>query len=173
MSTTSRCETQQASTAYSMDSTARLYLERAENELELARIIFTITENDDLKAVFHVSKTRTFYSAVITHSYYCIFYATKAYLFTKGIKTAAPEEHRKAYGSFKHLVTEGIVDRELLAHYETVLFQASELLSIFKTEKRKRGDFTYQRLSQANRAPAEQSTTHAAYFFKHLYALCA
>lgn len=53
-----------------MDSNIKLYIERAENELELAKIIFTLTENQSIQQdVFHVDKTKTFYSSVISHSY--------------------------------------------------------------------------------------------------------
>lgn len=155
-----------------MDSTTKLYMERAENELALARIVFVLTDQPAIqKTVFHLDKTQTFYSAVITHSYYCIFYAAKAYLITKGIKTSAPEEHRKVYEAFKELVQNGTVGKELLEHYETVMSQAETLLGILKKEKRKRGDFTYQLISQANKEPAQQSTKHADIFFKHLYTI--
>ena len=86
-----------------MDST--LYLERAENELELAKIVFKITDEKDIQEnVFSIKQPLTFFSAVISHSYYCIFYAAKAYLIQKGVKTAPPEEHRKTYDGFKKLL---------------------------------------------------------------------
>ena len=37
----------------------------------------------------------TYYSAVIAHSYYSIFYGAKAYLAKKGVEVSAPEEHKK------------------------------------------------------------------------------
>jgi len=79
-----------------MDSNIKLLLERAENELDLAKVIFTTTEDKSIQTgVFHLSKIQTFYSSVISHSYYCIFYSAKAYLLMKGIKTEAPEVHKK------------------------------------------------------------------------------
>ncbi|MCX6706588.1 MAG: hypothetical protein NT001_00390 [Candidatus Woesearchaeota archaeon] len=51
---------------------SKLYLERAQNEFELARIIIQITGDEKMqKEVFKVSSPLTFYSAVISHSYYC------------------------------------------------------------------------------------------------------
>jgi len=151
----------------------KLYLERAENELELAKIIFRITEDKKLQEeTFHVDQALTFYSAVITHSYYCIFYAAKAYLLKHGIKTSAPEEHKKTYLELKKLVEKGVVDMELLKLYEKIMIRADTLLGIFKIEKKKRGEFTYQKLPQANKAPANESLNNAKTFFKNIYGMC-
>ncbi|MFT4309657.1 MAG: hypothetical protein ACMXYL_04170 [Candidatus Woesearchaeota archaeon] len=82
-----------------------LYLERAENELELAKIVFRISYDNRLKEdLFGLSHNFTFYSAVISHGYYSIFYTAKAYLMSKGIKTESPEEHRKTYEEFRKFV---------------------------------------------------------------------
>lgn len=127
---------------------SKLYLERAQNEFELARIIIQITGDEKMqKEVFKVSSPLTFYSAVISHSYYCIFYSAKAYLLKKGITVSSPEEHRKTYEAFKELVDKGELDVELLMLYEKVLVKADKLLGIFKIEKKKRGEFTYQKLA--------------------------
>ena len=157
-----------------MDSSTKLLLERAENELELAKIIFTVTENKDIQTdIFHIDKAQTFYSAVISHSYYCIFYSAKAYLSTKGIKTDAPEVHKKTFDAFKTFVHEGVLSVELLKIYEELLIRAETLLGIFRIEKKKRGEFTYQRLSQANREPAQESLDHARTFFSNIYQICS
>ncbi len=96
-----------------------LYLERAENELELAKVIFTITNEKNIQEnIFGLKQPLTFFSAVISHSYYSIFYAAKSYLLTKGIKTDSPEEHKKTFEEFKKLVEKGIIDVELLKIYE-------------------------------------------------------
>ncbi len=151
----------------------RLYLDRAENELELAKMIFLITEDEALqKERFHIEKPLTFYSSVISHSYYCIFYSAKAYLLKDNIKTKPPEEHRKTFEEFRRLVENGIVGAELLRLYESVMLKADCLVEIFRQEKNKRGVFTYQKLAQANKEPAEESLSHAKKFFKNLYALC-
>lgn len=72
-----------------------LLLQRAENELELAKIIFRIRDDRQIQEdVFAIEQPLTFYSAVISHSYYCIFYAAKAYLIKKSIKT---EPSKKAH----------------------------------------------------------------------------
>lgn len=153
-----------------MNST--LYLEKAENELELANIILRITNNKEIQEnVFLVRQPLTFYSAIITHSYYCIFYSTKAYLITKGIKTKPPEEHKKTLLELKKLVKLGIIDKALLDIYEETLIKAESLLKIYTKEKKKRGEFTYQKLSQANKEPAEASLKNARIFFKNMYNL--
>lgn len=155
-----------------MDSLVKLYLERAENELQLARVIFEVTENKKLQRdVFHLDMDFSFFSGVITHSYYAIFYSAKAYLLSKGIKVRAPYEHKKAFDAFKKLVSDGVVDVELLKLYETMVIRAGALLGLFKIEKRKRGHFTYQRLPQANKEPAKESIGNSATFFKHMFGL--
>ena len=149
-----------------------LYLERSENELELAKIISRISDDTELrKDVFNLGSNFTFYSAVISHSYYSIFYAAKAYLMSKGIKIESPEEHRKTYDEFKSLVNEGILDVELLRIYEQVIIRADTLLEIFLIEKKKRGSFTYQKIAQANKDPAKNSLDNARIFFRNIYNL--
>ena len=152
---------------------SRLYLERSQNEFELAKIIMQITGDEKMqKETFSVDNPLTFYSAVISHAYYCIFYSAKAYLLKKGIKINAPEEHRKTYEAFKELTDKGELDVELLKFYEKMLVKADTLLGIFRIEKKKRGDFTYQKLAQANKEPAKESLEHAKEFFRHVYNLC-
>ena len=116
-----------------MDSDTKLYLERAQNELKLADIIMQISVNKDIQMkIPDIDKPDTYFSSVISHSYYSIFYTAKAYLIIKGIITKVPEEHKKTYNEFKKLVSQGIVDGELLRLYEEVLVKAEELLGIFK-----------------------------------------
>ena len=156
-----------------MDSDTKLYLERAGNELKLAEIIMQMSINKDLQTkIPTIDKPDTYFSSVISHAYYSIFYTAKAYLIMKGIITKAPEEHKKTYDEFKRLVSQGIVDKELLRLYEEVLVKAEELLGIFKIEKKKRGEFTYQRIAQANLEPAKESLENAKTFLKNIYDLC-
>ena len=151
-----------------MDS--RLYMHRAENEIKLAGIIFTISENQKLqREVFHIKDQETYYSAVISHSYYCMFYAAKAYLAKKGIETESPEEHKKTYEEFAKFVGRGIIDGELLNIYKKIMVRADTLLLIFRKEKKKRGDFTYQKLPQANKEPARESIENAKTFFRNIF----
>lgn len=130
--------------------------------------------SDDKEMQISLFKTEgdTYYSAVISHAYYSIFYAAKAYLLTKGVKTEAPEEHKKTFEEFSILAGKGVIDVELLKLYEKMLVKAETLLSMFKLEKRKRGKFTYRTLPQANRDPAKESIENAQTFFKHIYNLC-
>jgi uncharacterized protein (UPF0332 family) len=154
-----------------MASEHKLYIERAQNELLLADIIFQLSAKPALQKEFHIEKSETFYSAVISHAYFSIFYAAKAYLAEKGIATKSPDEHRKTFDRFKELVEGGIIDVELLRIYEAIIIKADTLLGIFAQEKSKRGKFTYRTLPQANHAPAQESLEHARTFFRHIYNL--
>ena len=154
-----------------MDS--KLYIHRAENEIKLAGIIFAISKEPNIQQeTFKVNDPETYYSAVIAHCYYSIFYSTKAYLTKKGIEISAPEEHKKAFAEFKTFVETGELDVELLKIYQEALVRAEYLLGIFKKEKKKRGKFTYRTMPQANKEPAKESIDHAKIFFKHVYRLC-
>ncbi len=77
--------------------------------------------------------------------------------------------HKKTLEAFeKYLVNTGKLDTELLKIYQKMVVQADALLDIFFIEKRKRGEFTYQKLPQANREPAEESLNNALFFFKNI-----
>ena len=155
-----------------MDSEVNLYLLRAEDEFLLSQKDLQLSTDDKTKDFLGIPKDKTFYYSVISHAYYSIFYTAKAYLITKRIITKAPEEHKKTYEEFRRLVSQGIVDKELLRLYEEVLIKAEKLLGIFKIEKKKRGEFTYQRIAQANLDPAKESLENAKTFLKHIYDLC-
>ena len=153
-----------------MSDEAELYLQRAENELVAAQMLFEVSSNPLLqKEQFKLEKDFTFYSPVIGHSYYSIFYSAKAILIKNEIKTEAPEVHKKTLESFeKYLVSTGKFDLELLKIYQKMIVRADALLGIFFIEKRKRGEFTYQKLPQANKEPARESLSNASFFFKNI-----
>ena len=153
-----------------MNGEAELCLQRAENELVIAQMLFDISNNPTLqKEKFKLEKDFTFYSSVISHSYYCIFYSAKAILIEIGIKTEAPEVHKKTLEAFEnHLVRTGKLDVDLLSIYKKMIVRAEELLGIFSKEKGKRGRFTYQKLPQANKEPAKESLDNASLFFKNI-----
>ena len=154
-----------------MDS--KLYIHRAENEIKLAEIIFMISEEPVIqKETFKIKEPETYFSAVIAHSYYSILYGAKAYLAKKGIEVSAPEEHKKAFDEFKKFVESGELSVELLKIYQEAIVRAEYLLGIFKKEKKKRGEFTYRTMPQANKEPAKESIEHAKTFFKNMIALC-
>ena len=155
-----------------MDSGSRLYLQRAKNEFNLSVIVMRISDDKEMQLSVFGMQADTYYSATISHAYYCIFYAAKAYLLLKGIKTEAPEEHRKTFDEFSKLVDEGTVDFELLKIYQNMLIKADTLLHIFELEKGKRGRFTYRRIPQANQEPARESIKNAQFFFKSIFELC-
>lgn len=155
-----------------MDSNSELYFKRSQNELNLSRMILKLSTEKKIQLdVFEIEEEDTYFSSVISHSYFSIFYAAKAYLISKGIKTKAPEEHKKTFLEFKRLVENGTIDVELLKMYEEVLIRADTLLGIFSKEKSKRGRFTYQKLAQANLDPAKESLERAKMFFKHMYSI--
>ncbi|MBU1976033.1 MAG: HEPN domain-containing protein [Nanoarchaeota archaeon] len=155
-----------------MDSDYELYIKRARNEINLSKMIMIISEDDKIQADVFEMPADTYYSAVISHAYYSIFYMAKAYLLTKNIVTEAPEEHRKTYEAFKKMVEQGAVDVELLKIYQQLMMRADTLLKIFQKEKGKRGNFTYRTLPQANAEPAKESLANAETFFKHVNSLC-
>ena len=147
-----------------MDILIKLYLERAGNEFRLANILRNLSKSD-IKAELGAEKEDTFYSSVISHAYYAIFYSAKALLLTKKIKTDSPNVHKTTYEEFKKtFVDSGILDVELLKIYDKMIIRADELLGLFEMEKRKRGQFTYKTMPQANLEPAEESIRNAKKF---------
>ncbi|MBU2639030.1 MAG: HEPN domain-containing protein [Nanoarchaeota archaeon] len=128
-----------------------------------------LSENEEAKKEFDIPPGITFYSSVISHAYYAIFYAVKALLLAKGIKTSSPEIHKKTYGAFKtEFVDTGILDVKLLKIYREMIVRADTLLEIFKEEKGKRGRFTYATIPQANINPAEESLKNARFFVANM-----
>ena len=152
-----------------MDSMANLFNKRAENELVIAEKLKEMSEDDKVREFMQIQHDMTFYSAVISHAYYSIFYGAKAILLTKSITTSAPEVHRKTLDAFKqHFVDTGILDVKLLEIYKKLVLRADELLGIFREEKQKRGDFTYKTIPQANKEPAEDSIKNAKIFVSNI-----
>jgi uncharacterized protein (UPF0332 family) len=154
-----------------MDSEVKLYLARAENELILARASFDISTKPGLKASLGIPKERTFFNNVISQSYYSIFYAAKAYLISRWIKTSAPEEHKATYESFRRETETGNLKRQLLEIYDTETAKAETLLKIFFREKKKRGMFTYNVQSEANIPYAQESLKNARAFISAIRAI--
>lgn len=151
-----------------MDSEVRLYLQRAEDEFLLAEKDMDISIDSKLKDILNISRDKTFFNSVITHSYYSIFYSAKAYLLSLGIITKPPEEHKKTYEGFKRLVKSGKLDRQLLQIYEYESEKAEVLLNIFYLEKKKRGIFTYHLKSEANIPSAKESISNARKFVANI-----
>lgn len=152
-----------------MDSEVSLLLERAENELLIARTLKKLSEDESNAASLEIPSGSTFYSSVIAHSYYAIFYSAKAYLASK--KMAIPAEqgqHQQVYYKFSKLVKEGAVDIELFRIYEDIKIKAEFLLGIFNDEKKKRTDFTYRTIPQANKQPAEESLNNSLLFVSNI-----
>jgi len=152
-----------------MDSMVEIYLNRASNEILAAESLNRLSENQKDKKNFELASNITFYSSVISHSYYSIFYSAKAILLTTGIKTEAPNVHKATLDKFKEkFVDNGILDVKLLEIYKKLIVRADDLLEIFKIEKGKRGNFTYQTIAQANKEPANESLQNAKFFVANI-----
>lgn len=151
-----------------MDTKADMYFKRAKTELESAEILDKVSKNQDTKQDLDISPESTYYSGVISHAYYSIFYSAKAMLCTKGIETEAPDVHKKTLDAFKkEFIDSGLLDANLLIIYKQMIVRAETLLEIFRVKKKKRGDFTYNTIPQANVEPAEESIKNAKEFIKH------
>ena len=152
-----------------MDSQVSLFIERADTELVLAQKIKILTEDNLLRKELSIEPNKTFYSSVISHSYYSIFYAAKALLLTKKVSTSSPDIHRRTFDAFKQeFVDTGILDVKLLDIYKKLIIRADTLLEIFRGEKWKRGNFTYHTIPQANKAPADDSIANAKLFVANI-----
>jgi len=152
-----------------MDLMVNTYLKRAKNELMAAEKLRQLSEDENAKEFMQVPEATTFYSSVISHSYYAIFYSAKAILLTKKIKTWTPEVHKKTFEEFKrNFVDTGVLDMKLLEIYRKMIVRADELLEIFRGEKWKRGNFTYNTIPQANKEPADDSLRNAKIFVSNI-----
>jgi uncharacterized protein (UPF0332 family) len=151
-----------------MDLKEDMLLKRARSEIDSAVILFEASEKKEIKEEFSLDKDSTFFSGVISHSYYAIFYCAKALLSTKSIDTKSPEVHKKTFDEFKkEFIDSGLLDVKLLIIYKEMIVKADSLLEIYRQEKKKRGDFTYNTIPQANKEPAEESLKNAKMFYKH------
>ena len=147
----------------------KLLLKRAENEIVTAEKLKRMSEDSETKTFMEIPQDMTFYSAVISHSYYAIFYSAKSILLSKGITTSSPSVHKKTFQQFKkQFVDTGILDKKLLEIYQDLVIKAEVLLEIFKSEKKKRGEFTYTTIPQANKEPAETSLANAKLFVSNI-----
>ena len=152
-----------------MGSLIDVYVDRANNEVMVAESLKRLSEREEDKLNFGLPDDISFYSSVISHSYYAIFYAAKALLLVKGIATKSPEVHKKTFEEFKkNFVDTKELDVSLLKIYKKMIVRADELLEIFKDEKWKRGHFTYQTIPQANKEPAEDSLKNSKFFVSNI-----
>jgi len=155
-----------------MDLKINFLIERATNEILAAESLKKISENPEEKENLNIPENTTFYSSVISHAYYAIFYCAKAYL--ASLKITLPSEqgqHQQVYHKFKQLVNNGSLEKELLNIYEGIRIKAEELLEILWNEKIKRNTYTYKTLPQANKEPANDSLNNAKIFISHIKAL--
>lgn len=151
-----------------MDSKAEMFIKRARSEIDSAEILCEVSNKKELKDTFKVDENATFYSGVISHAYYSIFYCSKAMLLRRKIETDSPEVHKKTFDEFrKTFIDTGLMDAKLLIIYKQMIVRAESLLEIYKQEKKKRGNFTYNTIPQANKDPATESIKNAKEFYKH------
>ncbi len=142
---------------------------RAENELKHAETMFKISESKKLKPELNLLDEDTFYSGVISHAYYSIFFGAKALLISVKIKTRSPNIHKATLDAFAYyFIVNGKLDFELLKIYKSAIVKADHLLELFVSEKEKRGEFTYQKLPDANKEPANESIKKATIFLTNL-----
>lgn len=152
-----------------MGSLIEVYLDRAGNEIMAAESLKRLSEQEEDKVSFNLPDDISFYSSVISHSYYAIFYAAKALLLIKEIITKSPEVHKKTFEEFKkNFVDTKELDISFLKIYRKMIVRADVLLEIFKDEKWKRGHFTYQTIPQANKEPAEDSLKNSKFFVANI-----
>lgn len=153
-----------------MDSEDKLLIERAEHEILTSEILEKLSkiEYSDVNERLDIPSGNTFYSAVIGHAYYSIFYGAKAYLVSKGTKFSEQGQHSAVYYKFKKLVNAGELDKELMIIYEDAKIKAEILLSILEDEEEKRTRYTYKTIPQANKEPAEKSIENAKFFISHI-----
>ena len=152
-----------------MGSLIDVYLDRANNEIMAAVSLKRLSEQEKDRVSFDLPDDVSFYSSVISHSYYAIFYAAKAILLTKDVETKSPEVHKKTFDEFKiRFVDTKELDLSFLKIYRKLIVRADGLLEIFKHEKWKRGHFTYQTIPQANKEPAEDSLKNSKFFVSNI-----
>ncbi|MBI2140222.1 HEPN domain-containing protein [Candidatus Woesearchaeota archaeon] len=151
-----------------MDSKVEMFLKRARGEIDAAEVLFNVSGKKELKEALSLAEESTFYSGAVSHAYYSIFYCAKAMLLCLCIETSSPDIHKKTFEKFKKsFVDTGEFDAKLFLIYQEMIVRAEALLGIYREEKKKRGDFTYHTIPQANREPAEQSLKNAKVFYKH------
>lgn len=169
-----------------MDSKAEMYLRRVLSEIDSAQILFEASDKKEVLAKTGIADSgSSFFSGAISHAYYAIFYCAKAMLLAKGMETKPPEIHKKTLEAHRKrsflaepktlfscpfktaFIDSGLLDVKLLMIYREMIVKAEDLLEIYKEEKWKRGNFTYNTIPQANKEPAKESIINAKFFFKH------
>ncbi len=84
-----------------MDSRVNLWLDRASNELFAAQTLHQVSQEGALKKELRLPAPTTFYSSVIGHAYYAIFYAARAALLLEKVEVRSPDIHNKVYNQFR------------------------------------------------------------------------
>ena len=151
-----------------MDLKDNILIERAEHEIIISELLNTLSLDSPEKAKLNIPSNATFYSAVISHAYYAIFYSAKYYLLSKKVIIPEQGQHIFVYQRFKKLAKTGKLDKELLDIYEDTKIKADALLLIFEDEREKRTEYTYKTYPQANKEPAQKSIENSKFFVSHI-----
>lgn len=151
-----------------MDSKDKMLIERAEHEIATSELLYRLSEDSSEKTALNALSGSTYYSAVISHAYYAIFYSAKYYLLSKNISVPEQGQHSFVYQKFKKFAKSGELDKEFLEIYEDAKVKAEMLLSILEDEEEKRTEYTYKTYPQANKEPAEKSIENAKFFVAHI-----
>ncbi|MBI2151265.1 HEPN domain-containing protein [Candidatus Woesearchaeota archaeon] len=94
-----------------------LNFSKAENELKHAEAAFKISFNDSIKKELELLETDTFYSGVISHAYYAIFFAAKALLIKEKVITKSPNIHKATLDAFSCKKFRGVKPRHLWRNF--------------------------------------------------------
>ncbi|MEK6850029.1 MAG: HEPN domain-containing protein [Nanoarchaeota archaeon] len=151
-----------------MDLKDETLIERAEHEIAVSELLDKLSGDISERTTLNISLGTTFYSAVISHAYYAIFYSAKYYLLSKNMKILEQGQHNFVYQKFKKLAKTGELDKELLEIYEDAKIKAETLLLILEDEGEKRTEYTYKTYPQANKEPAEKSIENAKFFVSNI-----
>ncbi len=144
-----------------------LMFNKAQNNLKIARTIFNISINTELKEILKLKESDSFFDWTIQAAYYSMFHAVNALLATKKIKITLIETHRATLYAFgKHFILNKELAEELFIMYGETEEKAIALFSSLAEEKKKRGFSAYERLSKMNIEPAKESLENAQEFVK-------
>ena len=142
-----------------------LMVKKASNNLKLARIVMRISDAKEVKEFLGLAEKDSFYDWVIITAYYAMYFAAQALLATKKVRIQRIRVHEATLYAFAHyFIVNKQLEEELFFLYEDAERKAEELFTALSEERKKRGQFTYERLPKANQPPAQESIKNASAF---------
>jgi len=142
---------------------------KANNNLKFAKTALKISDSKEIKEILGLAENDSFCDWVIVVAYYAMFHITHALLATKGIRIMEIRVHEATIYSFaKYFIINKELEDELFLMYKDAEAKAEELFASLSEERKKRGQFTYERLPKANRLPAEESLKNAVQFVRDI-----